>query len=267
MALVDVLIPTVNRKASLAVTLVSLYYQSFSDFSLIISDQTTPQSVFTNQLVKTALTLHKTKRRNILQKQNLPRCGIAQQRQLLLEQSTSPYSLFLDDDVILEPFVIEKMVEAIKEEACGFVGRAVIGLSYRDDYRLKEQNIEFWQGKVMPETVTPTSAAWNRHKLHNAANLWHLEKRLKVTAEKQKKYKVAWIGGCVLFDRKKLIKSGGFSFWQKLPPSACGEDVLAQLKVMKRFGGCGLLPSGVYHQELATTIPNREDNAPHMLSL
>ena len=41
---------------------------------------------------------------------------------------------------------------------------------------------------------------------------------------------------------------------------------LVQLRVMERFGGCGLLPSGAYHQELPTTIPNRDINAPEYLT-
>jgi hypothetical protein len=76
------------------------------------------------------------------------------------------------------------------------------------------------------------------------------------------RYRVAWVGGCVLYDTRKLRAGGGFDFWTDLPPDHCGEDVLAQLKVMARYGGCGLLPSGVYHQELPTAVPDRRVNAP-----
>lgn len=40
---------------------------------------------------------------------------------------------------------------------------------------------------------------------------------------------------------------------------------IAQLCVMEKYGGCGLLPSGAYHQELPTTIPDRSWNAPDKL--
>jgi hypothetical protein len=53
---------------------------------------------------------------------------------------------------------------------------------------------------------------------------------------------------------------GGYSWWDELPPEHCGEDVLAELLVMRRYGGCGVLPSGVYHLELPTTVPNRQHN-------
>ena len=72
----------------------------------------------------------------------------------------------------------------------------------------------------------------------------------------------SWVGGCVLYDAHALRSAGGFSFWSDLPEEHSGEDVVAQLRVMERFGGCAILPSGAYHQELPTTIPNREVDAP-----
>jgi hypothetical protein len=70
-----------------------------------------------------------------------------------------------------------------------------------------------------------------------------------------------------MYDRAKLVAVGGFNFWRDLPSEHCGEDVLAQQRVMARFGGCGLLPSGVYHQELPTTLEDRRVNAPLVLDL
>jgi hypothetical protein len=58
---------------------------------------------------------------------------------------------------------------------------------------------------------------------------------------------------------------GGFSWWTKLPAEHCGEDVLAQLRVMQRHGGCGVLPSGAYHQQLPTTVEDRRCDAPRVL--
>ena len=49
-------------------------------------------------------------------------------------------------------------------------------------------------------------------------------------------YKVAWVGACVLYDRAALLACGGFDFWPELPPEHVGEDVVAQLRVMERFG-------------------------------
>jgi hypothetical protein len=77
---------------------------------------------------------------------------------------------------------------------------------------------------------------------------------------------VAWIGGCVLYDVAALRSVGGFDFWEELPAAHAGEDVLAQLRVMARFGGCGLLPSGAYHQELPTTLTERAVDAPFALA-
>jgi hypothetical protein len=138
-------------------------------------------------------------------------------------------------------------------------------LSYLGEPRPHEQAIEFWEGPVEPEEVVPGSSQWERHKLHNAANILHVQQNLGIEPHRQKKYRVAWVGGCVLYDARKLREAGGFTFWSSLPPNHCGEDVLAQLNVMKRFGGCGLIPSGVYHQELETTLPDRSVNATQLI--
>ncbi|MER3439745.1 MAG: glycosyl transferase, partial [Chloroflexota bacterium] len=55
---------------------------------------------------------------------------MAEQRQFLLDQAKAPYALFLDDDVILEPDILARMLTAIKQEGCGFVGCPATGLSY-----------------------------------------------------------------------------------------------------------------------------------------
>jgi hypothetical protein len=192
---------------------------------------------------------------------------MAEQRQFLLNQVHAPYALFLDDDLILETYVIRIMLEVIQAEKIGFVGSAVIGLSFIDDIRPDEQAIELWDGPVQPEVIRPDLPSWQRYRLHNAANLYHVQKKLGVSPNQPMRYKVAWVGGCVLYDAARLRQVGGFSFWQDLPPSHSGEDVLAQLRVMQVYGGCGLLPSGVYHQELPTTIPDRQVDAPKVLSI
>ena len=42
---------------------------------------------------------------------HLPRQGIAEQRHFLLEQASAPYILFLDDDVLMEPWVLALFAE------------------------------------------------------------------------------------------------------------------------------------------------------------
>ncbi|MGI9119334.1 MAG: glycosyltransferase [Acidimicrobiales bacterium] len=196
---------------------------------------------------------------------HLPRRGLAEHRHFLLTRARAPYTLFLDDDVVIEPDLVARMIAALQDEGCGFVGSAVIGLSYLDDERPHEQDVEWWEGPVEAEVVIPGSLEWDRHRLHNAANLWHLASRLGVTAATPRLYKVAWVGGCVLYDTEALRAAGGYGFWPELPSEHCGEDVLAQLRVMARYGGCGLLPSGAYHQELPTTVPERSNDAPRLL--
>ena len=259
----DVLIPTYRRPGALAVTLTALTAQTLRHFRVVISDQTEGRPGYQAGEVQAVLRLLRAQGREVQTHHHLPRRGLAEHRQFLLDQATAGYALFLDDDVLLEPDVLERLLAAIKRERCGFVGCGLIGLSYAGDVRPHEQAVEFWDGPVEPELIRPDTPAWDRHKLHNAANLYHLAQRLGPTGDRT--YKVAWVGGCVLYDTQALRAAGGFGFWRDLPREHAGEDVLAQWRVMARFGGCGLLPSGAYHLELPTTVPDRRVNAPFVL--
>jgi len=159
------------------------------------------------------------------------------------------------------------MQQVLQKNNCGFAGCAVIGLSYVNDWRLHQQDIEFRENAVAPECIIPGSYEWERYILHNAANIYHVEHKYKINPDIPVAYKIAWVGGCVMYDTEKLREAGGFIFWGILPENHCGEDVLAQLRVMKKYGGCGVLPSGVYHQELETTVPDRRINAPEYLEI
>ncbi|MBT1702863.1 glycosyltransferase family 2 protein [Chryseosolibacter indicus] len=263
---IHILIPTYKRLKALAVTLTSLCYQKENDFDIIVSDQSPDDEIYKDNSVQTAIRLLELRGVKTSILKNLPPRGMAQQRQFLLDQSAAPYVLFLDDDLILEPYVVQVMKETIEREGCGFVGSAVIGLSYLNVVRPHEQHIELWD-KVQPEDVLPGTSEWQRYKLHNAANVYHVQQNLKADPSTPISYKVAWVGGCVMYDAQKLADVGGFNFWEKLPERHCGEDVLAQLRVMKKHGGCGILPTGVYHQELETTVPDRTINAPEVLAI
>jgi GT2 family glycosyltransferase len=264
---VDVLIPTCDRTAALAVTLTSLCGQTLRDFRVVVSDQGKKNDASAAGEVRGVVCVLQAHGHPVEIFKHLPRRGMAEQRQFLLDCATAPYVLFVDDDVVLETDLLERMLGVIRAEGCGFVGSAVHGLSFLANVRPHQQAIEFWEGPVRPETVRPGTAARQRHRLHNAANLFHVQQRLGLTPACQRKYRVAWVGACVLYDAAKLCRAGGFGFWAELPAEHCGEDVLAQLRVMARFGGCGLIPSGAYHLELPTTVPDRRINAPEVLGL
>jgi glycosyltransferase involved in cell wall biosynthesis len=252
MTSVDVLVPTYGRPAALAATLATVAAQTVPGLRLVVSDQTEGDLGGLGAEARAVLRLLAARGHQVEVHRHLPRRGLAEHRQFLLSQTRAPYALFLDDDVLIEPDLVERLLTAIGTERCGFVGSAVLGLSYDGDVRPEEEHIELWDGPVMPEDVRPGTPAWDRYRLHNAANLWHVQRRLGIPTERQRVYKVAWVGGC-------------YAFWSDLPPSHCGEDVLAQLRVMARFGGCGLIPSGAYHQEIPTTVPDRAADAPLLL--
>jgi GT2 family glycosyltransferase len=267
--LLDVLVPTCDRPAALAVTLTSLAAQTLTDFRVVVSDQSErpdlPGGAVAAPEVLTPLRLLQARGRPVETHRHLPRRGLAEQRQFLLDQATAPYALFLDDDVLVEPDLLERLLAVMLDQQCGFVGMPLVGLSHLDDVRPHQQALEPWDGPVEPETITPGDPRWARHHLHSAANAWHVQQQLELKPSSPLLYKVAWIGGCVLYDVAKLRGVGGFGFWRDLPPAHCGEDVLAQLRVMAAHGGCGVLPTGAYHQQLPTTVPDREHDAPYLL--
>ncbi len=261
MALVDVLIPTVGRKTGLAIVLASLLGQTFKDFDVVVSDQTDPPGYLQDPEIEALAQALEWHGHRVELHTHQPRRGMAEHRHFLLSRSRARYAHFLDDDVILEPGVMERMLDVIREEGCGFVGCAAAGLRYRYDVRPHQQNIELWNGPVRPESFTPQSIPWERAAVNVAANPLHLERRLSPRGETVR-YKVAWIGGAnVVYDREKLLSVGGFSWWRRLPPVHAGEDVLAQFLLIRKYGGCGILPSGTYHLLLPTTIPDRTHEA------
>jgi hypothetical protein len=248
------------------VTLSGVLAQAHRPLRVVVSDQSEGPPGVDDELVRAVIRTLGATGIAVETGRHLPRRGVAEHRQALLDRATAPLVLYLDDDVLMEPGLVGRMVGMLRTHGCGFVGSAVQGLSHVGDVRPHEQGVEPWDGPVRPERVRPGEPAWERWRLHNAANLVHAAGRLGVRREHPVAYRVAWVGGCVLYDAAKLRRAGGFGFWRDLPPHASGEDVLAQMRVMERDGGCGMLPSGAYHLELPTTVPDRSHDAWRVLT-
>lgn len=256
-ARIEVLIPTCDRPAELAVTLSGLAAQLDADFDVVVSDQS-QRPAAEEPAVSAMVGLLRAQGREVRLVRNLPKRGMAQQRHRLLTLSTADSVLCLDDDVWLEPGTVARMDAALTSAGCGFVGSAVQGLSFLDDRRPSEWGgFEEWEGPVEPETPRSSDES-QRWRLHNAANLSHIAADSGYTVSDPRLYHVDWIGGCVLFDRASLLHSGGFEFWERLPADHVGEDVYCQRQVMDRFGGAGLIPSGAVHLESPTTLTERD---------
>ncbi|KXK60028.1 glycosyl transferase [Micromonospora rosaria] len=259
----DVLVPTRNRPAELAVTLAGLAAQEdVPGFGVVVSDQSDDEPAYAHPAAATMVRALRHRGHPVLLTRRLPRRGLAEHRAYLLAASAARYVLCLDDDVWLEPGALRRLVTALDELGCGFVGNAVHGLSYLDDVRPQtHRHYEEWTGRPVPERVRPGTPAWDRAQIHSAANLLHVTAGLDLPAGAWRAYKVSWIGGCVLYDRAKLVDSGGFDFWRRVPANHQGEDVAAQLTMLARHGGAGVLPSGAYHLESPTTVTDRDVEA------
>jgi hypothetical protein len=256
MARIDVLLPTCNRPLALAMTLSGLALQEFADMRLIVADQSS-ESLRTRPAIAALVRVLEARSGNRIEwHHRASRHGIAEQRAFLLGCARAPAVLFLDDDVLMEPWVTYELLAALEREACGFVGAFPAGLSFRNDVRPAQQHVEFWNGPVLPEIVEPGTSEWQRFHLHRAANLYHAS--LKHAPARPRLYKVSWVASCILYDRAKLLSVGGFDFWPRLPRYHSGEEVLVQNLLMRRYGGCAMMPSGTYHAEEPSTVLNSE---------
>ncbi|NJN16988.1 MAG: glycosyltransferase family 2 protein [Oscillochloris sp.] len=251
---VDILLPTINRVPALIMTLSGVAAQSLRDIRLIVADQSDrpagPEPVI--------LTLRRMieARGGAVDWHTRPQIhGIAEQRDFLLGQATAGAVLYLDDDVFMEPWVLEHMLQTLNAERCGFVGAFPAGLSHRDDVRPHQQHLEVWEGPVRPEIVEPEGRGWERWQIHRAANIWHIGRN--IPPGRSIRYKVAWVASCVLYDRQKLLDVGGFAFWRDLPRWHSGEEVLVQNLLMRKWGGCAIAPSGTYYAQVDTTVLNK----------
>ena len=121
---IDVLVPTCNRPAALAVTLAALGGQTWPALRIVVSDQSDDAGACTHGEVQAMLRYLRATGRQVETLRNLPRRGMAQQRAFLLEQVQAHYCLFIDDDVILEPDLVARLHDVIEAEGCGFVGSA-----------------------------------------------------------------------------------------------------------------------------------------------
>jgi glycosyltransferase involved in cell wall biosynthesis len=253
MACVDVLLPTYERLPSLAMTLAGLAAQTLTDLRVIVADQSA-RFVGEDPVIQTLGRVIETRGGAVEWHHRPPLHGIAEQRDFLLRQATADAILYLDDDVFMEPWVIARLRSILRAEGCAFVGAFPAGLSHRDDVRPQQQVIDYWDGPVRPEIVDPGSPEWERWQLHRAANLYHVAQAL--PPGETRRYRVAWIASCILYDRAKVEAIGGFAFWPRLPRYHSGEEVLVQNLLMRRWGGCGMVPAGTYYSQAPTTVLN-----------
>jgi hypothetical protein len=233
LAQISVLIPTYERPEALVMTLSGLASQIVTNLQVVVSSQGRHRAQ-ESPVARAIGRVIEARGGTVEWHHRKPR-GIAEQRHFLLGCAEAEPVLFLE------------------AERCGFVGAFPTGLTFLDDVRPEQQVFEPWEGPVRPEVVEKDEPGWQRWHLHRASNLYHLAQTLDLPPGRFLRYKVAWISACVLYSRKKLLEVGGFSFWERLPRYHKAEDIVVQNLLMRRFGGCGVVPSGTYHAEVETT--------------
>ena len=156
MARTDILLPTCNRLASLVMTLAE-WRRRPHDVRVIVADQS-DHPVADDPVVQTLGGVIEVRGGAVEWHHRPPLRGIAEQRDFLLRQATAETVLYLDDDVLMETWVLERLLTILDGERCAFVGAFPAGLSHRHDRRPEQQQIDYWHGPVLPEIVEPESA-------------------------------------------------------------------------------------------------------------
>jgi glucosyl-dolichyl phosphate glucuronosyltransferase len=107
---VSVIIPTKNRSADLARTIETLLQQTVQPLELIIVDQS-PSPSFRKKISIHTQCIH-----------DPALSGASVARNVAMEHARGDIWLFLDDDVLLDPDFIEKILEAYDEKVAGVSG-------------------------------------------------------------------------------------------------------------------------------------------------
>jgi hypothetical protein len=131
----------------------------------------------------------------------------------------------------------------------------VHGLSYLGQVRPAQETIEFWDGRVRRKPCGPAAGLGAASPAQRGQPV---PRAVALKAGEGDAPATGWPGSAAACcSTRQAARRGGFGFWQRLPAQHCGEDVLAQLRVMERYGGCAILPSGAYHMVgLALGVPS-----------
>ncbi len=109
MARTDILLPTCNRLASLVMTLGGVAAQTAHDVRVIVADQS-DHPVADDPVVQTLGRVIEERGGAVEWHHRPPLHGIAEQRDFLLRQATAETVLYLDDDVLMETWVLERLL-------------------------------------------------------------------------------------------------------------------------------------------------------------
>jgi GT2 family glycosyltransferase len=142
MARTDILLPTCERLASLVMTLGGPAAQTVRDVRVVIADQS-DHPVADDPVVQTLGRVIEERGGAVEWHHRPPLHGIAEHRDFLLQQATAGTVLYLDDDVLMESRVLERLLTILGNEGCAFVGAFPAGLSHRDDLRPEQQKIDY----------------------------------------------------------------------------------------------------------------------------
>lgn len=216
--MIDVLMPTHNSGERINLSLLSLWYQEDVHFRLTIRDTgdvAARESRDTRQLLE--LLEKKVEVRYIRAAGD--RLGVVHQRHCLLKTASEEHTLFLDDDIVLDPASLEGMVDCLNIESASFVIPVIV-----DPDNMREHK---------DYSATPLSKeAW-----HNAGMSSHY---LRCKEPRMKKVMRGHMG-CILSLTRSWKAYADFSYYKYFTG---GVDVIASILIADKLGP-GVLTSDV----------------------
>ncbi|MEW5853708.1 MAG: glycosyltransferase family A protein [Myxococcota bacterium] len=264
MTTVDILIPTANRVPALISTLSGVTAQTHASLRVLVADHG-DRPAREDRVIRSLCRIIESRGGEVDWHQRAASPMLAEQRDYLLRHARADVVLFLDDDVYMEPPVVQRLLHTLQAERCGFVGAFPSAEWMHRRATAAAPPLELWNGPVRPETLEPDSPEWERTRLHLDGATMDAAHHLPPGTVRR--YKVAWVAGCVMYDRRKLLTVGGFSFWPRLPPRHVGEEALVQNLLMRRWGGCAIMPALTHRAESPSWLYADAQPGPRALEL
>lgn len=142
-----------NQPITLGYPLTCLAFQSYQDFTIYIRDEGL-RDAYSDPEFRLIANLLAKKGIGLRYWRTLDRKGVGHARRALLESiSGEPYVLWIDDDMLLEPDVIRRMMELMEHSPeIGFVQGTKIEL---EPSRTYHNDINVLNGATSPETPVP----------------------------------------------------------------------------------------------------------------
>ena len=210
---ISIHILTRDRFNELALLLQSLRSQTYQDFDVILVDQSKPAPIFSNHFLMSIINRMKLENHCFkIEIDNITGCCHGRNKCIEIDYFDNPLTLRLDDDVILEPDYIEKLMKGIEKYD---LVSGVIPILSQPEWIRKVEKI----GKII-----------NEHKLDSEGNLTEMKDECGYCYDEEKLIPTHHFRTNALYKSNKNLK-----YPTHLSPVAFREEGFFSLKAIIDF--------------------------------